>query len=233
MYRLFIGNKNYSSWSLRPWILMREREIAFEERLVPFQGEATWAEFRRFSPTGRVPCLHDGDAAVWDSLGIVEYLAERHPAVWPEDPRARAWARCAASEMHSGFQELRTRCPMSCGMRVRLAAPTPALGRDLARIAELWQEGLARHGGPFLAGGRFTAVDAFFMPVAFRVQTYGLELPQAAAAYARRMLERPAMRGWHADALAETWRDEPHDAEIRASGTVIADLRAAGSPATA
>ena len=233
MYRLYVGNKNYSSWSLRPWVLLRERGIAFDERLVPFEGDATWAAFRRFSPTGRVPCLHDGGTVVWDSLAIVEYLAERHPSIWPTDPGARAWARCAAAEMHSAFQELRTRCPMSCGMRVRLSAVAPPLERDIARIAELWQEGLARHGGPFLAGGAFTAVDAFFMPVAFRVQTYGLELPEAAAAYAKRMLERPAMRSWYADALAETWRDEPHDAEIRASGTVIADLRAAGSRATA
>lgn len=231
MYRLFIGNRNYSSWSLRPWILMRELGIPFEERLVPFQAEGTWKAFRRFSPTGRVPCLHDGDAVVWDSLAIVEYLAERHPSVWPAARSARAWARCAAAEMHSAFQELRTRCSMSCGVRVRLPAASPELARDIARIAELWEEGLARHGGPFLAGDAFTAADAFFAPVAFRVRTYGLALPAPAAAYAKRMLERPAMRDWYAEAIAEPWRDAPHDAEIRAAGTIVADLRASEVPA--
>ena len=186
MYTLYIANKNYSSWSLRPWSLMRELSIPFEERLVPFSSLDNWAEFRAFAPSGKVPCLLDGDTVVWDSLAIVEYLAERHAGVWPADAQARAWARCAAAEMHSGFTALRERCTMNCGLRVRLREMPPPLARDVNRIGELWRNGLQRFGGPFLAGPAFTAVDAFFAPVAFRVQTYGLALDESAAAYARR-----------------------------------------------
>src|SRR5690349_9794152 len=117
MYTLYIANKNYSSWSLRPWLLMRQLGIPFEERLVPFGHGA--GGFRTFSPTGKVPCLVDGDTVVWDSLSIVEYLADRHPGVWPAEPKARAWARSAAAEMHSGFAALRERCTMNLGIRVR------------------------------------------------------------------------------------------------------------------
>jgi len=225
MYRLHIGNRNYSSWSLRPWILMRELAIPFEERVTPFEDGSSWESFRRFSPTGRVPCLHDGDTVVWDSLAIAEYLADRHAGVWPGAAQARAWARCAAAEMHSGFAALRAKCGMNCGLRVRLDTVAPELRRDIDRIGELWTEGLARFGGPFLAGPAFTAVDAFFAPVVLRVQTYGLDLPPRAAAYAQLMLQQPALRAWQADALAEPWRDPAHEAEVLASGQVLADLR--------
>ena len=228
MYRLYIGNKNYSSWSLRPWILMRELAIPFEERLVPFQQDgSSWASFRMFSPTGRVPCLHDGASVIWDSLGIVEYLAERHPGVWPADRAARAWARCAAAEMHAGFETLRRICTMNCGIRVRLGQMSSDLERDVSRVGELWSEGLERFGGPFLAGRAFGAADAFFAPVVLRVQTYGLELAAPAADYAKRMLDRPALQAWQAEALAEPWREPGHEAEARAVGRWIADLRAA------
>jgi glutathione S-transferase len=225
MYELYIANKNYSSWSLRPWVLMRETGIEFEEHFIPF-GEAAWEDFRKLSPTGKVPCLVDGSTVVWDSLAITEYLAERHPRVWPQAAEARAWARSAAAEMHSGFTELRNRCSMSCGVRLRLKETPAALTRDIARLDTLWSDGLARFGGPFLAGGSFTAVDAFFAPVAYRVQTYGLELGPAAAAYARRLLELAAMREWYAAALAERWRDAPHEAEMLEMANVIEDLRA-------
>jgi glutathione S-transferase len=228
VYELYITNKNYSSWSLRPWLLMRELQIAFTERVVPLIEGSNWAPFRAFSPSGRVPCLHDNGMVIWDSLGIAEYLAERHDGVWPRDPAARAWARCAAAEMHAGFSTLRTHCSMSCGVRVRLHEQPAALVRDIERIAELWNEGLARFGGPFLAGNAFGAVDAFFAPVAFRVQTYRLELAGPARAYASRLLEIAGMRQWYAEALAEPWRDEPHDAEILALGTVVEDLRTGG-----
>ena len=185
MYDLYIANKNYSSWSLRPWVLMRELEIAFREHLLPFGQESKWREYRNISPSGKVPCLVDGDTVVWwDSLAIAEYLAERQPAVWPAEARARAWARSAAAEMHSGFSELRNRCSMSCGQRVRLNEHPAALEGDVARLGALWNDGLRRFGGPFLAGKAFTAVDAFYAPVAFRIQTYGLTLDTAAAAYA-------------------------------------------------
>jgi len=225
MYQLYIANKNYSSWSLRPWVLMSELAIPFEERLMPFATGSSHATFRAFSPTGQVPCLHDGGTVLWNSLGIVEYLAERHAGVWPADAAARAWARCAATEMHAGFGALREHCTMNCGIRVRLEAMSPALQRDIARIDELWSEGLVRFGGPFLAGERFTAVDAFFAPVAFRVQTYGLVLSDAAAAYVARLLTLSSLQRWQADALRETWREPGHEEEARQTGTWLEDRR--------
>jgi len=226
MYDLHIANKNYSSWSLRPWVLMRVLEIPFRERLVAFGDESTWQSYRRISPTGKVPCLIDGDTVVWESLAIAEYLAERHRGVWPADAGARSWARSAAAEIHASFGELRGRCSMSCGLRVRLHEFPAGLERDLARLGALWNDGLRRFGGPYLAGGAFTAVDAFYAPVAFRIQSYGLTLDTAAAAYADRLLQVRAMREWYADALKETLRDQPHDDEIAQVGRVLEDLRA-------
>ena len=226
MYALYIANKNYSSWSLRPWVLLKTLDIPFEERFVPFLEGATYAEFRKFSPTGLVPCLVDGELTVWDSLAITEYVAEDHSRVWPTDRGARAWARSATSEMHSGFSALRTICGMNIGVRVRLHEESAALKANLARLDELWSEGLDRFGGPFLAGETFTAVDAFFCPVAFRIQTYGLKLGDKATAYAQRLLDLPAMRQWYADGIAETIRDLPHDAEIPDIGVMLEDLRA-------
>jgi len=226
MYVLYIANKNYSSWSLRPWVLMKALAIPFEERLQVFREGSNWDPFRAFSPAGLVPCLHDGPTVVWDSLAIAEYLAERHAGVWPADAPARAFARCAAAEMHSGFPVLRNICTMNCGLRIRLREVSPALQRNLDRIGELWNEGLGRFGGPFLAGPAFTAADAFYAPVAFRVQTYDLRLPGAAADYARRLLALPAMQDWYRAALAETWREQAHEAEALDVGTVLEDLRA-------
>jgi glutathione S-transferase len=227
MYQLYIGNKNYSSWSLRPWVLMTELAIAFEEHLVPFDPGSSWAKFRAFSPTGRVPCLVDGETVVWDSLAITEYLAARHPAVWPRDARARAWARCAAAEMHSGFSAMRNACSMNCALRVRMHEISPALQRDIDRVDELWSEGLKRFGGPFLVDESFTAADAFFAPVAFRVQTYGLGLGQPASAYAQRLLSLPSMQDWKRAALLEPWREADHEADAASCGTILQDLRIA------
>src|SRR5882672_150369 len=226
MYALYIGNKNYSSWSLRPWALLRELGIAFEERLTPFDAGSSWTSFRKFSPTGRVPCLVDGGTTVWDSLAIAEYLAERHESVWPSDKAARTWARCVAAEMHSGFGALRNTRTMNCGIRVRLDRMSPDLEREVARLGELWNEGLTRFGGPFLAGPAFTAADAFFAPVAFRVQTYALALDATSLAYGNRLLALPSLQRWYAGALAETWREPGHEEEVKAAGTVLADLRA-------
>ena len=225
MFILYIANKNYSSWSLRPWVLLKHLGIPFEERLVPFGADAN---FKAFSPTGKVPCLVDGDTTVWDSLAITEYVAESHPAAWPSDKRARAWARSAAAEMHSGFSTVRNICGMNCGIRVKLHEFPAALRAEWDRIDQLWCEGLDRFGGPFLAGSSFTAVDAFFAPVAFRVQTYDPPLSARAAAYAGHLRGIPAMRSWYEAALAERWRDEPHDAEARAVGTWTEDLRVLG-----
>jgi len=227
VYVLYIANKNYSSWSLRPWVLMQELGVPFEERLTPFAAGDNWEPFRRFAPAGMVPCLHDGAAVVWDSLAIAEYLAERHRGVWPGGAEARAFARCAAAEMHSGFGALRNRCSMSCGQRVRLHETSPALQRNLDRLAELWGEGLSRFGGPFLAGPAFSAADAFYAPVAFRVQTYGLDLPGVAGEYVRRLLDLSSLKAWYAAALQEPWRHEAHENEILEAGSVLQDLRAA------
>lgn len=229
MLELFITNKNYSSWSLRPWVLMRELNIPFIERLVPFDIKNKPNAFRSFSPTGKVPCLMDGATVVWDSLAITEYLAERHPQIWPADASARTWARCAAAEMHSGFQALRNRCTMNCGLRIRIDSHFSDLKNDLDRLDELWSEGLSRFGGPYLAGQSFTAVDAFFAPVAFRIQTYDLALSPNSRAYANRLLALPAMQDWYTCALSETWRDEEHEAEARNAGTWLKDYRTVGA----
>lgn len=225
MFILHIANKNYSSWSLRPWVLMRTLNIPFTEQIHPLSAGSSWAEYRSFSPNGRVPCLQDGEQTVWDSLAIVEYLAESYPQVWPADKTARAWARSASAEMHSGFQALRNNCGMSCGHRIQMTAISPALQSDIARINELWNEGLRIFNGPFLAGDKFTAVDAFFAPVAFRFQTYGLPLTGAAADYLARLLNTEAMQEWYASGIAETWREPDHEQEILAAGILVADLR--------
>jgi glutathione S-transferase len=225
MYELYIGNKNYSSWSLRPWVLMKELDIPFTEHLVPFSPTRR-EEYLKFSPSGKVPCLDDNGTVVWDSLAIAEYLAERYGRVWPLDPEARAWARCAAAEMHSGFSALRNECGMNCGLRIELAKKSPALHADIARIEELWTDGLKRFGGPFLAGKRFTAADAFFCPVAFRAQTFGVLTEGEPAAYVARLLALPAMQDWYKGALAETFRDEPHEVDARNAGKWLEDFRA-------
>jgi glutathione S-transferase len=225
MYELYIANKNYSSWSLRAWVLMRELNIPFTEQLLPFGHTSSWQEFRKISPSGKVPCLVDVGASVWDSIAIVEYLAERHDAVWPADRIARAWARSAAAEMHSEFNELRRCCSMSCGMRIRLKEIAPGLKNDISRINALWTQGLHRFGGPYLAGQAFSAVDAFFAPVGFRIQTYGLTLEPASAAYAMRLLKLRSMGEWYADALKEKMRDESHDVDVLRMGAVLEDLR--------
>ena len=185
MYTLYIANKNYSSWSLRPWLALTTLDIPFEEVIVPFDDDGSWHKFRAFSPTGLVPCLHDASAVegegqdeepivVWESLAIIEHVASAHPKLWPAEPRARAWARSATAEMHAGFSTLRNCCPMTIGQRIRLHEQSAALAKDLQRLQELWHDGLQRFGGPYLAGSSFSAVDAFFAPVVTRLQTYAL-----------------------------------------------------------
>lgn len=225
MNTLYIANKTYSSWSLRPWVLMTQLGIAFDEHVVPFGEGSNWQAYRAFSPTGKVPCLHTEVGPVWDSLAIAEHLAESHPAAWPQDVGARAWARCASAEMHSGFSSLRSQCPMNCAVEIRLHQINEALQADLTRVQELWREGLSRFGGPFLAGPAFTAVDAFFCPVAFRVQTYGLPLDEASQAYVRRLLALPAMQQWQAQALAEPWIEPGHERACLSGGTLVKDHR--------
>lgn len=224
-YTLVTANRNYSSWSLRPWLLMTMLGIPFDDRIEPFASASNYDAFRAFSPTGQVPVLIDGDRTIWDSLGIALYLAGRHEGVWPTDEAARAWAMCAVTEMHGGFSALREYCTMNVGVRVKPKPMSDALQRDVARIAELWAQGLDGFGGPFLAGPQFTAVDAFFAPVAFRVRTYGLDVGHAGNEWVRNMLMLPAMLAWEKDALTESWREAGHEEELRACGEVIADYR--------
>jgi glutathione S-transferase len=230
MYELHIGNKNYSSWSLRPWVLLKALDIPFIERQHYFAPDNS--AFKAFSPNALVPCLSDGQGtkktAVWDSLAIVEYIYEDHSAVWPASREARSFARSAAAEMHAGFSALRNLCSMNVGIRVKMFDTPPALIRDLARIDDIWRYGFTNFGGPFLAGSQFTAADAFYAPVVFRIQTYGIgfDLSKEARAYVDFMRQHPAMKEWYAAGIAETERDAAHEAEITTAGEVIADYRA-------
>ena len=225
MYELITANRNYSSWSLRPWVLMKALAIPFTDRIEPFTKPSNYDEFRAFSPTGQVPVLLDQGRTVWDSLGIVLYLAERHEGVWPADVEARAFAQSAVAEMHGGFSALRNDCTMNVGVRVTPKAMRPALERDVARIRELFETALDRFGGPWLGGAQFTALDAFYAPVAFRVRTYGLDVG-AGQAWVDHVLAHPAMLEWEAEALAETWREASHEEELAAAGRIVADYRA-------
>ena len=224
MYELITANRNYSSWSLRPWVLMTALGIAFRDRIEPFTKPANYDDFRSFSPTGQVPALLHEGRTIYDSLGITLYLADRHEGVWPTDPDARAWAQCATAEMHSGFAALRNDCTMNVGVRVTPKPMSDALKANVARIRELFEEGLAKFDGPWLAGDDFTAVDAFFAPVAFRIRTYGLDVG-AGQAWVDDILAHPAMLDWERQALAESWREVGHEEELRSCGAITADYR--------
>lgn len=204
MYTLYIGNRNYSSWSLRGWLAMRLAGAPFRVERV-LLGAGQYRALRAVSPSARVPVLHDDATIVWDSLAIAEYLAERHPGLWPDDPGARAFARCASAEMHSGFGALRAGMTMCIRERVDVRPWSEALARDIGRIEELWCEGRSRFSadGPFLCG-RFSVADAFFAPVAFRFRTYGVTLREPAQGYAEALLAQPWVREWDDAALAET-----------------------------
>ena len=205
---LVIGTKNWSTWSLRPWLVLRRTGAPFTETLIQLREvETSTAEILKHSPSGLVPVLKDGDLTVWDSLAISEYLAERFPdaALWPADPAARALARAAASEMHSGFGALRGECPMDLKLRT-VADLTPATQANIRRIVALWSGLLKRSGGPFLLGD-WCIADAFFTPVATRFRSYGVNLADygdggEAARYAERLLQTPDFRAWEGDALA-------------------------------
>lgn len=215
-YTLILGNKAYSSWSLRGWLLLKRSGVPFEERVVPLFRPGFKAEILAHSPSGRVPALVAGELTVWDSLAIAEYLHERHPeaGLWPEDPAARAVARAVAAEMHAGFAALRERLPMDL-KRAPLApgeidTSTGALGADIARICEIWRDCRARFGavhpgdGRFLFG-EFCAADAFYAPVATRLRGYGVALEGAAAAYRDALLAWPDLVAWTETAQAEPW----------------------------
>lgn len=230
-YVLITANRNYSSWSLRPWLLMKALDIPFADRLEPFTQPDNYTAFRAFSPTGQVPVLLHGRRTIADSLGITLYLADRHPGVWPEGGDARVFAQGAVAEMHGGFGHLRSECTMNVGVRVRPNPPSAGLQRNVERVREIMEGGLAQFGGPWLAGRSFSAVDAFYAPVAFRIRTYGLDAGEGQA-WVDHVLDHPAMRQWEAEALAEDWREAAHEEELAAAGTVIADYRKPAPSAT-
>ena len=204
---LVIGNKAYSSWSLRPWLLMKQAGIAFEEIRLSLYADGAKQTLLQHSPAGKVPVLTDGELTVWDSLAICEYLAERYPEkqLWPAQPAARARARSISAEMHSGFTHLRNRMPMNVRRELTGRAPTPEVGAEVARIAAIWTECRGRYGaaGPFLFGA-FSIADAMYAPVASRFRTYGVALTGAGAHYVTAIHALPAMREWIAGAHAET-----------------------------
>jgi len=212
MLKLVIGNKNYSSWSMRPWVLMSQLGIPFEELKLRFDFSDN-SPFRqavaRFSPAGFVPVLVDDGFAVWDTLAIAEYLHDRFPGagVWPQDLRLRARARSVAAEMHSGFGPLRSHCPMNIEAALpevgaRVWAEQDGVRRNVARIEALWSDSLAGSGGPFLFGA-FSAADAFFAPVCMRLKSYALPISAASRAYVEQVSAAPGVARWIADALAE------------------------------
>ncbi len=223
MLQLVIGNKNYSSWSMRPWVLMKARGIAFTERKLRFDfspGSAFYQALAPLTPTAKVPVLVLEDGfAVWDTLAIVETLAERDAGIWPADARQRARARSLVAEMHSGFSALRSHCPMNIEAALpevgaKVWAEQAAVRKDVARIEQAWGEALAGSGGPFLFGG-FGAADAFFAPVCMRFATYALPLSDTTRAYVERVKASPAVAAWIADAQAEadySAEDEPYRA---------------------
>lgn len=233
MYQLYIANKNYSSWSLRPWLLLQVLAIPFEEKQVQFQSNDNSAQFKIFAPNAKVPCLYHDSWVVWDSLAIVEYLAERHAGVWPQDHKARSWARSASAEMHSGFSALRSYCPFHAGGRFDKTPLPGAVLDDLKRLEQLWLEGLHRFGGPYLAGPHFSAVDAFYAPVLFRIQSYQLPVAASVLPYMDLMLKIPAMQLWYQQALAEPFRDEEHEIAALGTGTLIADHRVGSANSSA
>lgn len=223
-YTLITANRNYSSWSLRPWVLMQALDIPFENEIIYFEEE-NYERFQAFAPNAQVPCLKDEDHTIWDSLAIMEYLAERHEGVWPKEEKARTWARCVAAEMHGGFAPLRNICPMNIGLRAKLHHVDTPLQRNLDRIGELFAEGLDSFGGPWLTGDRFTAVDAFYAPVAYRVRTFNLDIGAKGRAWVDHIIAHPAMQAWEAEALAETHREIGHEKEIAEVAIITDDFR--------
>ena len=223
MLQLLIANKNYSSWSMRPWVLMRQAGIAFEEVMVPFDDFEPTSAFKQrvlaLNPVGKVPVLVDGSLAVWGSLAIAETLAERFPEkrLWPADPAARARARSICAEMHAGFTSLRTHCPMN----IEASLPEigalawrdkPGVRADVARLQAMWEGLLQEHGGPMVFG-EFSIADAYYAPVCMRLRTYALPVSDTVRAYVDRVTALPAVAEWIADALAEkrfVIEDEPY-----------------------
>jgi glutathione S-transferase len=211
-FTLVIGNRNYSSWSLRPWFFLRVSKIPFTEIRIPLDQPETRAAIAAHSPTGRVPVLHDGDLRVWESLAICEHAAERHGLDgWPAEPAARAFARACAHEMHAGFSAMRNEFPMNCRARRRGVTASPAAAGDIRRISQIWAQGRDNFGaeGPWLCGS-FSIADAMYAPVVMRSRTYGWDLPGSAETYSQNVATHPALLEWVRQAKAET-ESIPHE----------------------
>jgi glutathione S-transferase len=206
--KLIIGNKNYSSWSFRPWIALKAAGIAFDEEVIPLYGEGSKERILAHSPAGKVPVLIDGATYVWESLAILEYAAEKFPdaGLWPADAAARAHARAIATEMHAGFTALRSECGMNMWRPHKPKVLSADAKANVARIEAIWAGARAKHGagGPFLFG-KFTAADAMYAPVVSRLETYAIEVGPASRAYMDSMRARPAWREWRSAGLKETW----------------------------
>lgn len=217
--RLVIGNKAYSSWSMRPWILMTQMHIPFEETLLNIYDEKGKRAMARHSPTGKVPVLYDGEVRIWETLAIIEYLHEKYPGknIWPKNAAARAHARAIANEMHAGFQGLRQHCPTNFIRAVKERELNDAAQKDAARIDALWKHARETYGakgrpkGPFLFGA-FSAADAMFAPVVNRLHVYDVKVSKAARAYMDAIMALPAWVAWHDDAAKEKWRNAIYDA---------------------
>ena len=204
MLKLVIGDRNYSSWSLRPWLAIKQAGLPFEEVFIRLRNSGTRAEIYKYSPSGKIPCLIDEETVVWDSLAICEYLAEKSPSLWPSDRKSRAEARAISAEMHSGFGALRQSMPMEIHASKPYDDRTAEVGADIARIVSIWESCRSRFAksGPFLFG-TFTVADAMFAPVVWRFLTYAVELPPASRAWVETMCALPAMQEWRKGALAE------------------------------
>ena len=213
MLKLYIGNKNYSSWSMRPWVLLKQAGIEFDEIMVRFDSFSAGSRFKNaltgVTPVGKVPVLVDGDLVVWDTLAIAEYVAERFPELhlWPREADKRARARSVCAEMHSGFTALRSHCPMNIEALLPdtgalIWRDQPGVRADVQRLVEMWGALLQEHGGPMLFG-QFTVADAYFAPVCMRLHTYALPMPPHIAAYVQRVRELPGVKAWIDEALAE------------------------------
>ncbi len=206
MLDLYIGNKNYSSWSLRPWLLLKHFGVPFVEHMVSVAGRDYNPALKPIAGNARVPCLHDDGFAIWESIAIAEYLAERDPRMWPAERRARARARSISAEMHAGFTALRTAMPMNLKLELKGRPATPTVQRDIDRVIEIWldaRNNFAGAAGPYLFGD-FSVADAMFAPIVCRFHSYNVALPPVAAAYAATLRSHPALVEWHRDALQET-----------------------------
>ncbi len=212
-YTLIIANKRYSSWSMRGWLAVKLAGVAFEEIVIPLDRETTAAAITEHSPSGLVPALKHGPRTIWDSLSIIEYLAELFPGAgfWPEDPEARAFARSVSAEMHSGFGALRSEMPMNIGASKPDHAHSENADRNIQRIMDIWRDCLHRFGGgPFLFGP-VGAADFMFAPVVTRFETYGVRMDDICRAYAHNVMTWPATVEWCEAAKAEPWKNEKYD----------------------